>query len=70
MRDLKKARGQYEKMREAWPPKKGAFYMSDYYQIRDMSMDIFELMDNALVIGFVIGYKCAKREAAHPAPTR
>lgn len=40
----------------------GAFYVSDFYQITDMGTDLFDLIDNALMAGFMVGYKKAKRE--------
>ena len=50
---------------------KGALYQSDYTQIYQMSNDpdktiggrLYNAIDNALMAGFMIGYKCAKREA-------
>lgn len=48
---------------------RGAFYASDLYQLRDMSLndegcvDVYTLMNNSLSAGFMIGYECAKREA-------
>ena len=47
---------------------RGLFYASDLCQLRDMSLkdgrvNIYDLMSNALSAGFMIGYRCAKREA-------
>lgn len=41
----------------------GAFYTSDYVQIKDLSKgDLYEAIENALKVGFIVGYNRAKRE--------
>lgn len=62
-RDLNKAIEDYK--RKFWKrgEQKGALFASDYQQIWDMSNgDSFHCVDNALMAGFMIGYRCAKRE--------
>ena len=61
-RDLQKCITNYKKHR------KEAFYWSDITQIVDMSTGrdaddyIFDLTNNALMVGFEIGYRKAERE--------
>lgn len=43
----------------------GAFYWDDINQIRDISKDLFETINNALMLGFMVGYRRAKRETKH-----
>lgn len=40
----------------------GAFYASDMQQLHDMSGSEWDLINNALQAGFMIGYRHAKRE--------
>ena len=62
-RDLQKCITNYKKHR------KEAFYWSDITQIVDMSTGrdtndyIFDLVCNALMVGFEIGYRKAEKEA-------
>lgn len=40
----------------------GAFYIRDYEKIKELSSDEYTLIDNALKVGFIVGYNKAKRE--------
>ena len=47
---------------------RGAFRWNDLKQLMDMSskdgsVNVYDLMSNSLYAGFMIGYRCAKREA-------
>lgn len=50
----------------------GAFYIEDVYTIKELStgadgqIDIINLIINALMGGFITGYKSAKREIKKP----
>lgn len=63
-RDIRKTIEEYERM---FPVRKdnhnkGAFYMSDFQQLWSISNTQYECTSNALMAGFMVGYKCAKRE--------
>ena len=48
---------------------KGAFYASDIQQIyNSIGNDAYSLIANALEAGFMIGYRCAKREKRNKTP--
>jgi hypothetical protein len=59
-RDLSKAINEYQRRFER--TKTGVFYAGDYDQLREMSVNVFDLVHNSLAAGFMIGYRCAKRE--------
>ena len=40
----------------------GAFFASDYQEIKENSKSLYDVMDLALMAGFMIGYRRAKRE--------
>ncbi len=40
----------------------GAFYWDDIKQIHDISKDLFGAINNAMMFGFMVGYRRAKRE--------
>ena len=40
----------------------GAFFTSDYQEIKENSKSLDDVMDLALTAGFMIGYRRAKRE--------
>ena len=61
MRDIQKAINDYLKMFPA-DGKKGSFYASDAYQIREVSNDIWDSIFKALMAGFMVGYRYGKRE--------
>ena len=67
-RNLKKAVEDYNAKFGSMKNNKGAFFVNDYFQIREMSLEnsekdiLLTAIDNALKAGFMIGYKCAKRE--------
>ena len=70
MRNIKKAIEDYKKQfwRKENSHNRGAFYYSDYRQIADLStkgeiLDISAAIDNALMAGFMIGYRTARRES-------
>ena len=67
-RNLQKALQDYEKQ-FGGNDQRGAFYMSDLEQIRELSTpagstlpDPYQLAGNALRAGFMIGYRTAKKE--------
>lgn len=62
-RDLKKAIANYKSKFGSETRSKAAFYPTDYWQIKDMSDNSFDLVTNALQAGFMIGYQAAQREA-------
>ena len=43
----------------------GAFFASDYQEIKENSKSLYDVMDLALTAGFMIGYRRAKREERH-----
>lgn len=48
----------------------GAFYLSDFTQIKELSGNSWELVNNALKAGFIVGYRKAQRDtkkSAHKA---
>lgn len=61
MRDIKKAITDYRKKFEG--TKRGYFLVTDYLQIKELSEgDIWKCMDNALMSGFMIGYRLGVKE--------
>ena len=40
----------------------GAFFASDYQEIKENSKSLYDIMDLALTAGFMIGYRRAKKE--------
>lgn len=64
-RDIKKCVDEYERKYFGTKSAKGKFYLSDLEGIVEKSGgldDIYHLIYYALEAGFVVGYKCAKRE--------
>lgn len=62
-RDISKAIADYKK--QFINNKSGHFYASDFYKIRDISDGtIYDNISNALMAGFMIGYRTAKRHCA------
>ena len=67
-RNLKKYITEYDKKYLNSKRNKGAFFVSDYYQIFSLSkdaaggLDLWELIDNALKAGYMIGYRTAQRD--------
>ncbi len=65
-RSVEKYCAEYEKIHE-YETGKASFYVSDYNGIRNLwkkeGCGIVNLIDIALRFGFMVGYKCAKREA-------
>lgn len=65
-RNLKKYLKEYEKIADG-KSGKASFTLSDFDQIIEMSggyNQTYNVLYNALPIGFMIGYKCRKREEA------
>ena len=61
-RDLQKAIADYKKKFDNNKCRKGIFYASDFYQIKDISNgEYWGSISNALMAGFMIGYRTAKR---------
>ena len=42
--------------------KKGIFYLNDFEELKNLSNDKFDLINNSLIAGYIIGYRSAKRE--------
>lgn len=67
-RNLRNYRNEYKKKFGSIMGNKGAFYSTDFEQVIDMVKEdykqpnIFEVINYAMTIGFMVGYKCAKRE--------
>lgn len=65
-RDLRKTLESYKRRYEGKAGKEGAFYVSDLDQIRAFSVygedREYDLIDNSLKIGFMIGYRKAQRD--------
>lgn len=70
-RDLSKAIEEYNALCENKGGNFGAFYVSDYEQLRNIATDkggisfwniVLYAIDSSLAAGFMIGYKAAKRE--------
>ena len=67
-RDLKKAIQEYKKNYEGRSDGAGAFYMDDLRQIQATAEGMsgfnrdFELINNALMAGFMIGYRKGKAD--------
>ena len=61
-RDLKKAIADYKKQYERRNGNEAAFYYDDLQQIHDMSADEYDVISNALIAGFMIGYRKAQRD--------
>ena len=62
LKDLKKAISDYKNRYKNEGGNETIFCVSDLYQIKNMSSDKVECIHNALMAGFEIGYKTAKRE--------
>lgn len=62
-RSIEKAIADYKKKYFNTLDNAGAFYVSDYYQIMELSQNKVDCIDNALMAGYMIGYRTAKREA-------
>ena len=71
-RDLKRACADYDSMTKKGKSNKGAFYVSDFVQIKDIITEklgekysisdlLYEAMDVSLRVGFMIGYRCGQR---------
>lgn len=55
----------YEKYLQEYATKfanKGIFYASDYYYIHDNAKNLYELIDLAIRIGFITGYRRANAD--------
>ena len=61
MRSIQKAINDYLKKFPA-DSKRGCFWSSDAYQVRSMSTDIWDNIFNALMAGFMVGYRYGKKE--------
>ena len=62
MRDIKKDIQDY-KEQFFTRSDKGQFYVSDFEQVNELSDGTtFDLVANGMMAGFMIGYRCAKRE--------
>lgn len=72
-RDLIKDIAEYDRRFESGKSLKGIFYVSDIMQIYDDTpcfadgqgksrKDIYTAISNALRAGFMVGYRCARRE--------
>ena len=44
-------------------PGKSTFNASDFIEIKSISSDLYEAIENALKVGYVVGYNRAKKEA-------
>ena len=44
-------------------PNKGSFYYSDLKQLYELGTGLWDIMNNSLSFGFMVGYRCAKNEA-------
>jgi len=42
--------------------RQGQFYTGDFNQLRDMSSDTFELIENTLKFAYMLGYRAGKRK--------
>lgn len=61
MRDIEKAIKDYNN--KFLDSNKGQFYCSDFMQIKKLSKnDVYDIMQNSMMAGFIIGYRFAKRE--------
>lgn len=59
---MQKAIDDYKK--KFWKTNKEIFWLSDMIQIKEISKgDYWDTLQNALISGFMIGYRTAKREA-------
>lgn len=66
MRDVNKAIQDYKKQFMYGDSNKGKFYVSDFYQVNEISKgDKYNCIDNALMVGFMVGYRLAKRECSN-----
>lgn len=67
-RDLQKAVQDYQKRYYNSRSNEGAFYASDFYQIKEISgggydaRTLYNAIGNALEAGFMIGYRKAQRD--------
>lgn len=73
-RDIKKSCDEYDRKFTGIPGStKGAFYASDFIQIKDLVLEkmgesrnisafLYEAIDISLRAGFMIGYRCGRRE--------
>ena len=69
-RNLKKYVEEYDRVHFNPNTGAGAFYLSDFTQLNQLSGDRWEIANNALKAGFVIGYRKAQRDtkkSAHKA---
>lgn len=41
----------------------GCFYTRDFVELLNISSDKYDLMMNSVFAGFIIGFRCGKREA-------
>lgn len=64
MRDVNKAIQDYKKKFMYGDSNKGKFYVTDYYQVNEISKgDKYNCIDNALMLGFMVGYRLGKTES-------
>lgn len=68
MRNIKRSIDQYKNTFEKKRTKEGAFYSSDIQQIMDMSASNFDRISNALMAGFMIGYRKGREHEAKRKP--
>lgn len=61
MRNVKKSIDDYKKNFE--PKGIGGFNYSDFIQLDQISSDKWDIMFNAVMFGFMVGYRRAKTEA-------
>ena len=60
-RNIRKCIAEYQQ--KYYPAKKDYFTTGDLYQINDISDDKFDIISNALMAGFIVGYRAAKRDS-------
>lgn len=68
MRSIKRSIDQYENTFGKKRNGEGAFYVSDFQQIMDMSASNFDIISNALRAGFMIGYRKGREHEAKRKP--
>ena len=61
-RSMAKAIEEYQDKHCPGDSTKCAFYASDVQQIIKMSNGVYDVIANALMAGFTVGYRCAKSD--------
>ncbi len=63
MRDIRKTIADYDKQFGNVSTNRGKFFASDLQQLKDISLDTYDCLYNALRVGYMAGYRLGLKEA-------